>query len=512
METLSRHPVLTPDDAKRFEDEFFAGDEAREWSAMKSAGRAVGRAVLDDYSELGQFPQNAAVLVLVGKGHNGGDALLAAQTILVRNPEAQADIWLLFGERALKPLAARAYRELFQSAPRQVRLVSRRDALAKSYDLSLDGVFGFQFHPPLASKLTTIFARLNRHPIRFRAAVDLPSGLGDDNALRADFTYATGSVKTPALEDALRSLVGRLRYLDLGFFDGSSKIGRAVPGAQPMGAADWVLTPDILSPLQDLRPAASDKRSYGHVFILGGSRSYPGAVLMSALASVRSGAGLVTAFVPESLVSAFAACAPEIIWVGWPETPAGGLALEGSHLLRERIDRANALLLGPGVAREPETMALLTDIVKTATVPLVIDADALQPEIVRAGSAQRILTPHAGEFARIAGAAKLLDFSREAKAITVLKGPLTRICDGAAVYHSLHGGPVLARGGSGDILAGLTAGLLAQKPTEPLAAACRGAVWHGLASDLLARTSGQVAVQTTQVLDFLAAALRNKGP
>ena len=157
-------------------------------------------------------------------------------------------------------------------------------------------------------------------------------------------------------------------------------------------------------------------------------------------------------------------------------------------------------------------MALLADIVKTATVPLVIDADALQPEIVWAGAAQRILTPHAGEFARIARAAKLLDFSREAKVVTVLKGPLTRICDGAAVYHSLHGGPVLARGGSGDILAGLIAGLLAQKPADPLAAACRGAVWHGMAADLLARTNGQIAVQTTQVLDFLAAALRNQQP
>jgi len=502
MEISSSHPILTLDGAKRFEDDFFRGDEAGEWSAMKSAGRAVGVAVLDDYGELSRFPQDARLLVLVGKGHNGGDALLAAQTILARHPEAHADLWLLFGERTLRPLAARAYRELFQSAPKRVRLVSRPDALAKTYDLSLDGVFGFQFRAPLPVKLSPIFAHLNRHPIRFRAAVDLPSGLGDDHALRADFTYATGSVKAPLMDDAQRTVVGRLRYLDLGFFN----------EAKLPDVKDRVLTSEILSSQQALRPAASDKRSFGHVFILGGSRSYPGAVLMSALAAARSGAGLITAFVPESLVPAYAARAPEVMWVGWPETPAGGLALEGSHLLRERIDRANALLLGPGVAREPETMALLADIVKIATVPLVIDADALQPEIVRAGAATRILTPHAGEFARIAGGATLLDFSREAKTITVLKGPLTRICDGADVYHSLHGGPVLARGGSGDILAGLIAGLLAQKPAELLASACRGAFWHGLAADLLARTNGQVAVQTTQVLDFLAAALRNKGP
>jgi NAD(P)H-hydrate epimerase len=169
-------------------------------------------------------------------------------------------------------------------------------------------------------------------------------------------------------------------------------------------------------------------------------------------------------------------------------------------------------LLGPGVAREPETVALMTEIAKMATVPLVIDADALQSEIVRVGSAPRILTPHAGEFARIAGGMKLLDFSRDAKAVTVLKSPLTRISDGAAVYYSCNGGPVLARGGSGDILAGLIGGLLAQQPKEPLAAACRGVVWQGVAADLLARAQGQVAVQTTQILDYLAAALRNEGP
>jgi NAD(P)H-hydrate epimerase len=230
---------------------------------------------------------------------------------------------------------------------------------------------------------------------------------------------------------------------------------------------------------------------------------------MSALAAMRSGAGLITAFVPESFAAAYAARVPEIIWVGWPETPAGGLALEGLYLLRERIERANAMLIGPGIAREPETMALMAEVVKASTVPLVIDADALQPEIVRAGAAPRIVTPHAGEFVRIAGDKTLMKFSREAKAVTVLKGPLTRVSDGDAIYHSFHGGPVLARGGSGDVLAGLIGGLLAQNPGDPLAAGCRGVVWQGIAADLLARAHGQVAVQTTQILDYLAAALRD---
>jgi len=553
MITPPSHPALTLEDAKRFEDGLFGGDEAKEWPAMQRAGLAVGEAVLNDFCELCPFPATARLLVLVGKGHNGGDALLAAQTILSRCPEATADVWLLFGERPLRPLAARAYRELVQATPGRVRLVSRATELAKRYDVSLDGVFGFQFRPPLTPELAATFAQLNAHPIRFRAAVDLPSGFGAGGALRADFTYATGSVKTPVLDEANQSLVGRLRYLDLGFFEqGTGERTRPACGfgrpaqttlphcprrdaenhtrgrvCSPDQAAtsfakaaelapqsflgfDRILTPAVLAPLRTLRPALSDKRTYGHAFILGGSRSYPGAPLMSVLAALRCGAGLVTAFVPESLAAAYAARVPEAMWVGWPETPAGGLALEGLHLLRERLARASCLLLGPGCSNEPETLALLADIAKLAAVPLVLDADALQPEVLRAGSAPRILTPHAGEFARIAGGKALLDFARETPAVTVLKGPLTRISDGAAVYHSCHGGPVLARGGSGDVLAGLIAGLLAQAPTALLMAACRGVVWQGRAADLLARAHGQVAVQTTQQLDFLATALREE--
>ena len=242
--------------------------------------------------------------------------------------------------------------------------------------------------------------------------------------------------------------------------------------------------------------------------MLGGSRSYPGAVLMAVLAALRSGVGLVTAFVPESLAPAFAARAPEAMWVGWPETPEGGLALEGRHLLQARLTRADAMVIGPGLGREAETLALVSEIVKTAGVPVLLDADALQPAIVRVAKGPLVLTPHAGEFARIAGKTKLRAYAKKSGATIVLKGPITRVSDGTAVYHSLFGGPVLARGGSGDLLAGLTGGLLAQTPQEPLLAACRGAVWHGRAADYLARAHGQAAVQTTQLLDFLPAALR----
>ena len=527
MTTLPAHPILSCDEARALEARLFGGDETREWPAMQCAGRAIGAAVLEDFREIGGFPVAGRVLVLVGKGHNGGDALIAVRAILEQYPQAGAEVLLVYGEHALRPLAQRAWQELLQAAPQ--RVAARRLGEGNpAYDLCLDGVFGFQFRPPLDERAGAALRWANALPVRLRAAVDLPSGLDTPDAFRADFTYATGVLKTPALACPH---AGRLRYLDLGFFDAARQDDLA-------RHTDLVLLPAVLAPLSALRPPLSDKRAYGHLFVLGGSRNYPGAVLMTVLAALRSGAGLVTAFVPESLAATFAARAPEAMWIGWPETAEGGLALAGHYLMRERLGRATALAIGPGLGREPETLALVREIVANAPVPVALDADALQPDIVRAGSAPRVLTPHAGEFTRIAGDASLREFCGETGATVVLKGPVTRIGTAETVYHSFFGGPVLARGGSGDLLAGLVGGLLAQagavaerlpvpscragSPTPAglgtrkaaaygdaaLQAAARGVVWHGLAADALARDRGQVAVQTTLVLDYLSAALR----
>ncbi len=366
----------------------------------------------------------------------------------------------------------------------------------KSYDLCIDGIFGFQFRPPLQEYTAKVLAWVNTHPrIRLRAAVDLPSGLGDENAgtvFRADFTYATGIVKSPVVAEINAVFTGRLRYLDLGFFAES----------QPASTMR-VLQASLLAPLAKLRQAQSDKRTYGHLFLVGGSLNYPGAVLMSVQAALRSGVGLLTAFVPASVVPEYAAKFPEAMWVGWPETATGGLAAAGVKLLLEKLPRATALAIGPGLGAEAETLAAVQEIVRAATVPLLLDADALRPEVVAAARGKRfICTPHGGEWQRIAGG-----LEPDENRIVVHKGSPTRIHAGGTVYHSFFGGPVLARGGSGDLLTGLTGGLLAQAPDDLLLAAGRGVVWHGLAADLLARDKGQVAVQTTQLFDYLQPAL-----
>ena len=461
---------------------------------MSQAGSALGRRLSRDLAiACGARLEAPRALVLVGKGHNGGDAMLAAAELLRINPAWRIEVGFVYGQNRLRPLAATAWRTLFTlGGTAQVTAVQLAHVQG-DYTVILDGVFGFQYRPPLPEAADRWIQATRRVGAKLKAAVDLPTGWDAPSGFEADVTYATGILKSPLLD---LPAAGRLRYLDLDFSMGDHE------------STQRVLTLAVLDPLRKLRPFRSDKRNYGHLAVVGGSRSYPGAVAMSVAAALQSGVGLVTAFVPESLAPALAAQWPEAMWVGCPETPDGNIAMESGVLIRTKQTRATAMVIGPGLGREPETMALVGDLLRESLVPLVLDADALQPELVELGRAPRVLTPHQGEFDRIM--AEQSEGSWPVGAVTVLKGPITRIHDSGTTYHGIDGGPVLARGGSGDILAGLIGGRLAAVPTEPLLAAAQGVVWHGIAADRVARNYGEFAVRTTAVLDELNGALRDE--
>lgn len=520
------HPVLTCAQARAWEEKVLGGDEAATWSAMTRAGEAVAAAVLRDAEERGGIPENARILALCGKGHNGGDALIALDALLTARAQATATILLVPGLAALRPLVRRAFENLWRRHSPRIRCRGisggsagadagwfERHVRPEAFDLCLDGLLGMQFHPPLRDPFSWLIDGLNAHPsIGVRVAIDLPSGVGDaadPRAFRADFTCATGIAKAPLFDPANRDAVGRVRYLDIGFF------GEHVPGEVP-DTAEFVLTERVLDPLRGLRPSAVDKRTYGHLFVVSGSRTLPGAVLMAVEAALVSGVGLVTAFVPDSLAAAFAARLPEAMWVPLPETLDGGLALEGRGAVVARAARCTGLLAGPGLGRERESLTLIAELLRAIDVPAVLDGDALQPEVVAArypGSTPiRVLTPHAGEYARIAAGSAgdndgLRSTATRLGATVVLKGAPTRVSDGHAVAWCPCGGPVLSRGGSGDVLAGLIAGQLAQG-LSPVEAAARGVVWHGCAADRLAQAHGQVATRVTELVPLLADVLR----
>lgn len=514
------HPILSCAEAQELERLLLNGDEGREWTAMNKAGRSLGIRVVDDFGEVGYFPECGRILVLAGKGHNGGDAILAADEILKVKTKAKVTVVLVLGDRGLKPLVRRSLDLLLRNGGEQVEVLSWRDNAVErldkvEWDICLDGILGMQFQPPLKGSVEPCVRWANeRCRARLRAAVDLPTGVGDQCSgvrFRADFTYATGILKRPLLESDCGENVGRIRYLDIGFFEGDIE----------KNTGDHVLLSKILHPISEFRPSNSDKRSFGHLYLVGGSRMMPGAIQMAVKAAVKSGVGLVTAFVPKSVAAHFAAIIPEAMWVPMPETKEGGLGLNGIEKIKEMIDRASALVVGPGMGKEKETQELITRIASETTVKLGIDADGLQSEVIKAlgkrpmGAGEVVITPHLGEFRRIAegkvNTEKKLDlssFSFRHNVITVLKGRITRISDGDRTIHSFFGGPLLARGGSGDLLTGLVGSMLARPDAGGLTAACQAVALHGLACDQLVRRRGAEAIRTTDLLEFLGAAIR----
>ena len=381
------------------------------------------------------------------------------------------------------------------------------------FDVCIDGLLGMQFKPPLKEPFLSLIKKINRSEhMRFRISIDLPSGMGAECAeepFRADFTYAAGTVKVPLFAHEHARWVGRIRYVDVGFFEEKN-----IDNKGPL-----FLRSSILRSLQGPRKAQSDKRSYGHLFIVAGSRTMPGALMMCVQSALRSGAGLVTACAPESLVPALAANAPEAMWLPCEESASGAISETAVDMILERLSTADALVMGPGMGNDAGTLRLLQQLVTSADVPMVLDADALQAEIMTAladadTAGRVVLTPHAGEFARIAQLSPFVISDEELKQFcwkrgicVLLKGPVSRISDGQRLIYSSFGGPVLARGGSGDILSGLLGGLLANG-TMTLEAACRASAWHGAAADAMARDRGQTAVTVMDLLDYLDQAVR----
>lgn len=504
------HPVLSCSESQAWEEQLLDSEESV-WAAMSEVGTRLGQEIQASFA-ITRFPQSGlSLLGLIGKGHNGGDALLAIEE-LARIEGYLRAVTLVFPSELseLRPHTKRALQKLKITTTLEMRICPDEAALAEilsgSYDICLDGLLGMQFRPPLRGGVKDLITAVNEtQSIRLRTAVDLPSGTGDKSdaaPFQADFTLATGILKRPLLTS---EAAGTIRYLDIGFFK------------EDVASETRVITDRILAPLRCIRPARSEKRQHGHLAIVAGSRGMPGALSMSVQSALQSGVGLVTVFAPESVVSQLACQLPEAMWRTWPETPEGGLALEGLWQIKSFIDKATCLLLGPGMGSEAETQVLLKEIGLIWNKPALLDADALRPAAVesfaKSGNDSLALTPHDGEFKRLTGGddcsdTAVLAYAKSNCLSLVKKGSSSRISDGEHLCINPTGNAVLSRGGSGDLLAGLIAGLMARGDCPVLESLCRGVYWHGKAADLLAVERGQVAVRSTDLLNFLEPALR----
>ena len=480
---------------------------------MENAGTAVTEFVLSRY------PQGKVVGVICGKGNNGGDGFVAARKLkeagkkvrmlLLADPgELRGDAAKMFKKLAIKPVIVTSSGKL-KSA--KVRGVFTSDVL-------IDAILGTGFRPPVSEFYGAAIATLNasRTPI---VAVDIPSG-----AMADVMGEQTGAV---ARADAAVTFTAPHPAQVFGQLTGGPIV------IAPIGSPDEaivsslhlnVITAQDIAPLIGPRPPDSNKGSFGHVLVLGGSLGKAGSVAMAGMAALRAGAGLSTVATPKSTLATVAGFHPELMTEPVEETEAGSISLRAKDDVADLAKNKTVLAIGPGISRHPETAELVRDLVKTQKQPIVLDADGLNAFEGRAKELNGkgrllVITPHPGEMARlldctIAEVQKdrinvARKFAREHELIVVLKGHRTLIAQpGGDVWVNTTGNPGMATGGTGDILTGMVAGLIAQNPGRVFDAVIAAVHLHGLAGDVACETMGEHSLVATDLIKALPEAFR----
>ncbi len=487
------------------------------WVLMERAGEMVARFVLRQYPEAGR------VMVLCGRGNNGGDGMVAARLLAGEGVGVRV---LLLGRRdELKGEAARALAELVEATSDESveELVEEGDlaGFAEPFaeaDLLLDAIVGTGFKPPLRGIAAAVrdYVRTLDVPV---VAVDLPSGWDADAMTQAaDGTEGSDATSQEVVFPAeavvtftAPKLAHVFGHLTPGRVFGALVVGEiGSPEAAIVSEQNLSWTGDAKAMTERPRDINSNKGKFGHVLLVGGSYGKAGAPSMAGLAALRAGAGLVTAAVPESLLNTVALVTPELMTVPLAQGAEGAVSLEA--IAGEKLDTLmkgiKVLAIGPGLSTRGDASAFVHAMVGRTAVPVVIDADGLNAFAGRAemltelsgragGRAELrtvVLTPHPGEMARLLGTTvKEVEadrlgvarrFATEHGVTLVLKGWRTLVAhpDGRIAVNTT-GNPAMAKGGSGDILTGIVAAMLGQYGDD-VAGAVEAAVYlHGLAAD-----------------------------
>jgi len=391
----------------------------------------------------------------------------------------------------------------------------------RSATVVVDALLGTGLSGPARGPMLDLIREINAgFPFAKVVAVDIPSGLASDTgkvpgeAVRADYTVTFTAPKVGQVLPPACDYVGELRVCPIGsppsLFEDDESIFLALSG------------PERFRRLLGPRPRGAHKGSFGHVLVVGGSRGKPGAAAMAGLAALRAGSGLVTVASAESAIAAISAHAAELMTEPLAETDTGALSMRAFDYGRfEAVaERKTVFALGPGLGTHFETAAFVRTVVAEFSPPMVVDADGLNclAGTEFPGRPSLVLTPHPGEMARLTGLsneAVLEDrvgiarsFALKRRLWLVLKGQRTLIASPEGrVWVNPTGTPAMATGGTGDILTGLIAGLLAQFPGEIEAAILAAVYLHGLAGELGAARLGEQYLIATDLLRFLPEAI-----
>jgi NAD(P)H-hydrate epimerase len=490
-------------------------------SLMENAGRCVVEVIREEFSSL----EYKNVLIVCGKGNNGGDGFVIAR--LLSNFCARIDILLMAAPSELKGDAKTNFNIICKLAKKSsgqiiIQQFSKQslDKLPKP-DIIIDAIFGTGFIGSVHKPFSTVIEWINRQHSKI-VSVDIPSGINgstgvvENLAVHADITVTFGCLKSGLLCNQGRELVGSLRVMDIG-------IPHLITDDKRLQS--YLVEQLDVRRILPKRSIHAHKYSVGKVFVLAGSKGLTGAAALCCTSAMRVGAGAVILGTPESVYPILARKLTEVMTFPLPATSDGTLSLTAFDEIREKLNWADVIVIGPGLSQNPETQQLILKILLEYRGKILIDADGLNAIAVhgiaklRSMRGQFILTPHVGEFSRFTGISPIevehrrIECARElAKKIgvtIVLKGvPTVTAIDNGDVFLNSTGNPGMATAGSGDVLSGIIAGLWAQG-LSTAEAAWAGVYLHGLSGDIVAGKIGERSLMANDIIDFLPSAFQN---
>ena len=482
-----RSPIISPAAMRAAEEAAFAKGISAE-ALMEEAGVGIAQAIVKF------FPRAGGCVVFAGKGHNAGDAFVAGRELAQAG--WQIETRLIFPEKEFRALTKKKLGQL------QDHLGGGKGL--RTPTIILDGLLGLGAHPPLREPIRSACREINSMARSGASviAIDIPTGLDgatgetDQDCIISDFTITVGCAKSGLVVDNALDFVGRLEVVPIA----------ALQPDNPVTAE--LATPESLRELLPRRAYSSYKNQFGRIGIVAGSRGFTGAAVMCSLGALRAGAGLVEVFVPEEIYPIVATAAAPEAMVKPVKSYRG--------LLNESVD---VWAIGPGLGRSraPEVLRLIRE----AKQPMVIDADALNILSEKIGALRkvkgpRLLTPHPGEMKRLSPNEKrsradwAIGFCERYPVTLLLKGSRTVVAEaGQPISYNTTGNPGMATGGMGDVLTGVSAGLLGAG-LKPRDAARVGAWICGRAAELAIfnGNASEESLLPRDLLEHLGAALK----
>ena len=482
---------------------------------MENAGSACTAKIKELFPKL----STSSVVILCGKGNNGGDGLVIARKL----ENSAADITCIFccGEPGTE-LSQKVYQQAAAISSIQFLDAKKEPMLChfclNQADLIIDCIFGTGFHGEVQGSAQPMIGTANKADA-VRIAVDIPSGMnGDDGScsisvFRADHTLALGALKPAHLLEDTQSVCGKIHTLDIGM------PSEALEDSSSVKLLKWENLPALLPK----RDPNANKGDFGKLLILAGRSGMGGAAMMATLSALRCGCGLTTLAAASSVINA---CFPHLmdaVTLSLAETKDGAVSSESLTLLSEHLSSSTAAVIGCGLGHDEHTEKLVRSLVKETQTPLVIDADGINClagdiNIVQTAKAPIILTPHPKEFSRICGKSvaeieadreqAASQFAQQYSVHLVLKGHATVIAlpDGT-VYQNTTGNAGMAKGGSGDVLAGMIGSFLAQGIASEKAA-CLAVCLHGACGDRCAQRLSEYGILARDLIQEIPLLLR----